>query len=158
MQNIASIITIAGAAAIIGTSFDVIRMLVLVGVISVWDIIAVKSQVMTTLVDSMPERVPLAISTDSHDKKPLIKEKFDSDSDDYVYSFELGNADVIFPLSLAIAALEYGVVTSIFVITFSIFFTFLMFHILMLKAIRVFSALPPACGGAFIGLCVGLLF
>ncbi len=156
IQNIASIFTIAGAAAIIGSSFDVVRILILVCIISVWDIIAVKSKVMTSLVDNMPQRVPLSISTDSKSSKVMSKEEFER-SNDIVYSFELGNADVIFPLSLAIAAIDYGILASIFVISFSVFFTFFMFHVLMVKKIRVFSALPPAVGGAILGLGLGLL-
>ena len=143
MQNFAIILAVAGIGATIGTLLPFEAVLILLAVLSVYDVIAVyRTKHMVSMFRGVIENgTPLAL---------IIPEKL-SDSRTKVKHATpgtgrfllLGTGDIAFPLVFAVSALKFGLVSALSVILGAFVGLFCIHLLLLQKKYGAIPALPP---------------
>ncbi len=155
-QNLALIFAVAGISATLGLFFSFEAVLVILAVLSVYDVIAVyRTQHMITLFKGLLEKgVPFSIIVPDRagDVKAHVKEAQPGTGRFLL----LGTGDIAFPIVFAVAALKFGVLTSISVIFGAFVGLFFIHLILMQKKIGAIPALPPIVFFSLIAFVISL--
>lgn len=154
IHNIAIVIAVAGIGTYIGAGFTAWQILIIIAVLSVYDIIAVfRTKHMVKMFTKLTvQGATFSIIIPGQLKNiggRLSKVKLDGD-----YSF-LGTGDIALPLMLAVAALKMGWQYSLAVVAGALIGMIAM-HLLQvkLKYDKPVAALPPIGGGAILGFLV----
>jgi presenilin-like A22 family membrane protease len=157
VQNLTIMIAIAGIGASIGLMIPVPAIIVLLAVLSIYDIIAVyKTKHMVTLFKGMVERgVPLSLVVP--DKAHKLKSKIKHAKPGTGEFLMLGTGDIAFPVIFAVSALQYGLLSSICVIIGAFVGLAVVHVILTLKGKGAVPALPPIAVFSILGFVVSLL-
>jgi presenilin-like A22 family membrane protease len=147
-QNIAMLLSIIGVGALIGASLGFLPALILLGLLTVYDVIAVfKTKHMVTMAQEITKQqlaFTLAIPTPKH-------------------VFQLGGGDLVMPLVFSIAVLrEFGPVVAIATVLGSMITLTVFFAWLFNRPGKAYPALPPVTLGAILGwslaVIIGVLF
>ena len=157
-QNIAIGLAICGAGVILGLSITVWQVLILLAVLSVYDIIAVwKTKHMIKLFEGLAEKgvimaliIPSKISNIRADLRQV------KSGEEFLL---LGTGDIAFPIIFAVSALKYSIWSSIAVILGALLgLSFIHFFFIAKKERKPIPALPPIAVGSAIGFFISLLF
>ncbi|MBU1178673.1 hypothetical protein KJ903_05700 [Patescibacteria group bacterium] len=157
VHNIAIVLALAGIGAYIGTGFSAWQILIIIAILSVYDIIAVfRTKHMVKMFTKLTNKgATFSIIVPSRLKNilsRLSKVKLDGS-----YSF-LGTGDIALPLMLAVAALKMGWQYSLAVVIGALVGLIVMHWLqLKLKYNKPVAALPPIGGGAMLGFLVAHL-
>lgn len=165
-QNIAIIISISGISALLGAQLPVLAVIVLLIVLSVYDVWAVfKTKHMVTMAKGLIQRgmAPMIVMPTSwrdftKGMKEVETEKLrpvkKRPSMKYMM---LGTGDLAFPLVFAVSALTYGLLQAYAVIMGALAGIFVI-HILMTqRKFPALPALPPIAIGSIIAFGISLL-
>jgi len=158
VHNLAIIISIAGVAAYLGLILPAIAILLFLGVVSVYDIIAVfKTKHMVHMFKSMVDRgavlaliIPEKIR---HVHKRIGTVDHHKSKHEVVF---LGTGDAAFPSMLAVSALPLGLYPAIGVVIGALLGVVVV-HFLLMKLQKPLPALPPIAALSAAGLLVGML-
>lgn len=145
-QNIALIFSVAGAGAVIGTSMDLLPIMIFILILSVYDFISVfitKHMIyMAKAITETPTAFTAAI--------PCKQGKFE-------HVYQLGGGDLVMPLVISSSVLiNYGFKEMLFTSAGSFIALMILFYFVMKKPIAL-PALPPICAGSLIGFAIGLI-
>ncbi len=147
-QNIAILLSIIGIGSLIGASLGFLPAIILLGLLTIYDVIAVfKTKHMVTMAKEITKQklaFTMAIPTQKH-------------------LFQLGGGDLVMPLMFTIAVLrEFGLVTAIATMAGSMIVLVLFFAWLFQRPGKAYPALPPVTLGAILGwslaTIIGVLF
>ena len=147
-QDIAMLISIIGVGALIGANIGFLPALILLGLLTVYDVIAVfKTKHMVTMAKEIVKQqlaFTLAIPTPKH-------------------VFQLGGGDLVMPLMFSVAVLrEFGLVVALATVLGSMITLTAFFAWLFNRPGRAYPALPPVTLGAILGwslaVVIGVLF
>lgn len=146
-QNIALIFAVAGAGAVIGSSFSVLPVMVFIFLLSCYDFFSVFiSKHMIYLAKAITEK-PTAFTA----AIPTKTKKF-------THTFQLGGGDLVIPLVFAVSVLNaHGLTSALFSLVGALIALILLFKFIMKKPGIALPALPPLAAGAFIGFALSLL-
>ena len=146
-QNIALVISVAGAGAVIGASFGVFPVMIFILLLSAYDFFSVfVSKHMVYLAKAITQR-PTAFTA----AIPCKTKKF-------THTFQLGGGDLVIPLVFAVSVLNaHSLFNAVFALAGSLIALILLFLFIMKKPGIALPALPPVAAGAFIGFAVSLL-
>lgn len=146
-QNIALIVSVAGAGAVIGVSFGVLPVMVFILLLSAYDFFSVFiSKHMVYLAKAITER-PTAFTA----AIPCKTKKF-------THTFQLGGGDLVIPLVFAISVMNaHGLFNAIFALAGALIALILLFWFIIKKPGIALPALPPIAAGAFIGFAISLI-
>ena len=156
-QNIALGLAICGAGVMIGLGLTVWQVLILLAILSVYDIIAVwKTKHMIALFKGLAERgVIMALIIPSKIKDTLTDLKQVKPGEEFLL---LGTGDISFPIIFAVSALKFSLWSSIAVILGALLgITFIHFVFIARKERKPVPALPPIAVGSAIGFFISLL-
>lgn len=156
-HNLALIITIAGVGVTLGLSFTFSTILLLLGIFSMYDILAVyRSSHMVKLFKGMAEKgVILAVIIPNTLKKVKSKSHEFRPGQGLLI---LGTGDLAFPLLLAVSALKFSIVSAWFIAGGAIFGSGLVYFLLSTqKSNRAMPALPPIAFCSVLGFIVSLM-
>lgn len=157
LNNLLNILALAGIGAVLGLSFDSRILLLILGILSVYDFIAVyKTKHMIKMAKTMIEEgvvMGLAI--------PKELKGF-SDKMNGIKMGErhliLGGGDIVGPLILSVSVINQGIVHSVLVGVFSLFgIVFTLFIFSLQKKRKAMPALPPIVFFSIIGYLINLL-
>ncbi|MCK4327333.1 MAG: hypothetical protein KAW41_02540 [Candidatus Diapherotrites archaeon] len=142
-QNVAILLSIIGVGALLGAQLGFLPAIILLGLLTVYDVIAVfKTKHMVTMAKEITKQqlaFTLAIPTKKH-------------------TFQLGGGDLVMPLVFSVAVLrEFGLVTALSTVTGSMLCLILFFAWLFKRPGRAYPALPPVTLGAIIGWSIAVL-
>ncbi len=146
-QNTALIFAVAGAGAIIGSSFSVLPVMLFILLLSVYDFFSVFiSKHMVYLAKAITEK-PTAFTA-------AIPTK----TNEYTHTFQLGGGDLVIPLVFAVSVLNaHGLASALSSLAGALIALILLFKFIMKKPGLALPALPPLAAGAFIGFALSLL-
>ncbi len=158
-QNVAAMVSGAGAAALLGASFGVVPSLVFLVLLCVYDFISVfVTKHMITLAKELTKR-PMAFTIASPHK--FKRAKFFGPKGHKkrkkIHVFQLGVGDIVIPLMFSISLLrDFTIVSSLLTIAGStIALLMLIYH--MSKHPRPLPALPFITVGTLMGFAISLL-
>ncbi len=153
-QNLTLVIAVAGISASLGLFFSIPAVLIILAVLSVYDVIAVyRTQHMITLFKGLLEKgVPFSIIVP--DKVADVKVKVKEAQPGTGRFLLLGTGDIAFPIIFSVAALRFGLQTSISVIVGAFVGLFFIHLILMQKKVGAIPALPPIVFFSLIGFII----
>lgn len=162
VHNLVIIISVSGVALYLGLFIPVTALLILLGIVAVYDVIAVfKTKHMITMFQDMAKRgavMALVIP----EKLSLAKEKLKSAKSsmgkkisDRSFIF-IGTGDAAFPTMLAVSALRNGLAPAIGAAVGAVC-GMIAVHFILLKLERPLPALPPIAVGSSLGYLIGLL-
>ena len=155
-QNLALIFAVAGISATLGLFFSIEAVLIILAVLSVYDVIAVyRTKHMIALFKGLLEKgVPFSIIVPDSVSDVSVSVK---DAQPGTGRFLLlGTGDVAFPIIFAVAALKFGIMSSLSVIA-GAFIGLLSIHfLLMQKKVGAIPALPPIVFFSLIGFIISL--
>jgi len=160
VHNLVIVIAIAGVSVYLGLLLPAMAVLVLLAVLSVYDVIAVfKTKHMITMFKHMAERgamFSLIIPHGSMTSKGKVKDiKLGKSSKDRG-AVIIGTGDAAFPTILAVSAATYGVGVSICV-GIGALVGLVAVHFILMKTQRPLPALPPIALGSAAGFLIGVL-
>lgn len=142
-QNLTLVFAIAGISATLGLFFSIQAVLVILAVLSVYDVIAVyRTKHMITLFKGLLEKgVPFSIIIPDKisDVKVNVKDARPGEGK----FLHLGTGDIAFPIIFAVSALRFGITASLSVIFGAFVGLFFIHLILMQKKVGAIPALPP---------------
>jgi len=154
IHDVVIILGLAGAASILGLSFDPKVVIVLLVIFSIYDFIAVyKTKHMIKMAKEMIEKgviLGLVIPIKILDFRKSLKEvksggKF----------LILGGGDVVFPLLLAVSLISEGILNSFIVALFALFGLFVSYWLFISQKTRQpIPALPPIALFSIIGYLI----
>jgi presenilin-like A22 family membrane protease len=157
-QNLAIIFSIAGISAYLGLSLTVIQVIILLLVLSIYDVIAVyKTKHMVEMFKTLAQSgavFSLVVPDKIRDFSVGVK-----DVKPGSHFLFLGTGDLAFPIIFSISALKVGLISSVFIILgafFGLGLINLYFHISKRK--MPVAALPPIALGAIVGYLISLIF
>jgi len=141
-QNIAILLSIMGVGSLLGATLGVIPAMVLLGLLAVYDVIAVfKTKHMITLAKEVIKQ-KLAFTVAIPTSKRV---------------YQLGGGDLVMPLIFTVAVLrEYGPMEAVVTVTGAMLGLVALFALLIKKPGKAYPALPPVAIGSFIGLGIAL--
>lgn len=157
-QNIAIGLAISGAGVMLGLNIQVWEVLVLLVILSVYDIIAVwKTKYMMTLFKGLEEKgVIMAFIIPSKIKDVFANLNRVQTGEEFLI---LGTGDVVFPIIFAVSALKYSLWSSIAIILGALLgLSFIHFFFIARKERKPIPALPPISIGSALGFFISLLF
>lgn len=142
-QNIAIIASIIGVGALLGATLGFLPALILLGLLTVYDVIAVfKTKHMVTMAKEIVKQklaFTMAIPTKGH-------------------VFQLGGGDLVMPLVFSVAVLrEFGAVTAFATVFGSMIALMIFFAWLVNKPGKAYPALPPVTIGAIVGWALAVI-
>lgn len=142
-QNIAVLLSIIGVGSLIGASLGFLPAIILLGLLTIYDVIAVfKTKHMVTMAKEITKQklaFTMAIPTKKH-------------------VFQLGGGDLVMPLVFSIAVLrEFGLVTALATVTGSMVTLILFFAWLFNRPGKAYPALPPVTIGAIVGWSIAVI-
>jgi len=142
-QNLALLLSVMGVGALLGASLGVLPALVLLGLLTVYDVIAVfKTKHMVKMAKAIVKQklaFTFAIPTKKH-------------------VFQLGGGDLVMPLVFTISVLrEFGLGNALFVMFFSMLALMALFGYLVKRPGKAYPALPPVTIGAITGFMLSIL-
>ena len=142
-QNIAILLSIIGVGALLGASLGFLPALILLGLLTIYDIIAVfKTKHMVTMAKEITKQklaFTLAIPTKKH-------------------LFQLGGGDLAMPLVFSVAVLrEFGLTTALATVAGSMVVLVMFFAWLAKKPGKAYPALPPVTIGAILGWAIAVI-
>ena len=142
-QNVAMLLSIIGVGAMIGASLGFLPALILLGLLTIYDVIAVfKTKHMVTMAKEIIKQklaFTMAIPTKNH-------------------TFQLGGGDLAMPLVFSVAVLrEFGMATALATVGGSMLFLVIFFAWLSKKPGKAYPALPPVTLGAIAGWAIAVL-
>jgi len=161
-QNIALILSVSGAGAILGASMGILPTLILMLLLAIYDFIAVfLTKHMVYLAKAVTERptaftaaIPYKFSKPTHvksiqtGKKQLKK----------AHTFQLGGGDFAIPLVFTSSILVNHSVTSAIITSIGATLSlFILFYMVMKEPGRPLPALPPICAGATIAFLLSTM-
>lgn len=164
-QNIAIVIAIAGVSAQLGIFLTVPAVIVLLIVLSVYDVWAVfKTKHMVGMAKGLMQRgmMPMIVLPSSwkdftHSMRKVESEKLKPAKKHSLRYMLLGTGDLAFPLVFAVSALSYGLVQAYAVIIGALA-GIVAIHLLMTsKKFPALPALPPIAAGSIIAFAISLL-
>lgn len=142
IQNVASVLAVSGAGALLGSSLGVIPVLVFIILLSTYDLVAVfYTKHMVTMAKAIVKR-RLAFTVAMPTR---------------VHTFQLGTGDLFVPLMLSVSAYgALGLIQAISVIAGAFFGFFILFLHASRKPGKPLPALPPVCAfsAGFLALSV----
>lgn len=157
IQNAVIIISVAGISAWLGLSFSLLAILVILLILSIYDVIAVyKTKHMVSMFRDLMEKgvyfstiVPERTEQLSHNLTEVQPEK------GFLF---LGTGDTAIPLMFAVSALPFKLISSLAIMIGALLGIFAM-HLLFIsqKERRPMPALPPIALGSIIGFLVSLI-
>lgn len=156
-QNIAMLFTIAGISASVGAALSVPVILVMLGILSIYDVIAVyKTEHMVKMFKTLMKKgVMLAIIVPA--KLSDVSQRI-SDIKVGKGVMMLGTGDISFPLMFAVAVLKVSWIASLGVILGAWAGLFVIYYLLSAQRERKpMPALPPIALGSLLGFLVSIL-
>ena len=156
-QNITLMLAVAGISASLGLFFSIQAILVILAVLSVYDVIAVyKTQHMITLFKGLLEKgVPFSLIVP--DKASDIHVNVKDAQPGTGRFLLLGTGDIAFPIIFGVAALRFGIASAVSVIIGAFVGLFFIHVILMKKRIGAIPALPPIVFFSLVGFIISLI-
>ncbi|MEM0372601.1 MAG: presenilin family intramembrane aspartyl protease [archaeon] len=144
-QNVALVISVAGAGAVVGVSFAILPILVFMLLLSVYDFISVFITKHMVYIAKAITETPTAFTAAIPCKKPK-------------HVFQLGGGDLMMPLAFSASVLNYhGPISALFASAGAFATMILLFYFVLKKPGQALPALPPICAGACIGFALSLL-
>ena len=156
-HNLALVITIAGVGVTLGLSFSFSTILLLLGVFSMYDVLAVyRTSHMVNMFKGMANKgVILAVIIPNSLKKVKAKANDFRPGQGLLI---LGTGDLAFPLLLAVSALKFSIVSAWFIKSGAILGAGLVYILLSTqKSTRAMPALPPIAVCSVLGFVVSLM-
>ncbi len=155
-QNLALMIAIAGISASLGLLFPLPAVLVILAVLSVYDVIAVyRTKHMLTLFKGLLDSgTPFAIIVP--DKDSSIHEQVSSAKPGTGKFLMLGTGDLAFPIIFAVSALPLGIMSSLAILVGALVGMFTVHVILTQKKTGAIPALPPIIFTSLVAFMVSL--
>ncbi len=157
-QNIAIGLAISGASVMLGLSITVWQVLILLAILSVYDIIAVwKTKHMIKLFKGLAERgVIMALIIPSKISNIWANLRQVKPGEEFLL---LGTGDIAFPIIFAVSALKYSIWSSVAIILGALLgLSFIHFFFIAKKERKPIPALPPIAVGSALGFFISLLF
>lgn len=163
-HNFAIILAVAGVSAQLGIMLTVPAVIILLIVLSVYDVWAVfKTKHMVKMAKGLiqrgmpptiiiPENIGALGAPIAHVRAEKLRRKADKGK-----FLLLGSGDLAFPLIFAVAALEYGLQTSFAIIVGALAGILIVHYLLAKGKIRALPALPPIAAGSIIAFLISLL-
>jgi presenilin-like A22 family membrane protease len=141
-QNASILLSIIGVGALLGASLGVLPALILLGLLSIYDVIAVfKTKHMVTMAKEITKQqlaFTMAIPTRKH-------------------TFQLGGGDLVMPLIFTVAVLrEFGVGVAVATMASSMLALTALFAFILRTPGKAYPALPPVTIGALLGFSAAL--
>ncbi len=160
VHNLVIIIAIAGVSIYLGLLLPAMAVLILLALLSVYDIIAVfKTKHMITMFKGMASKGAMLSLIIPHGKETHRKKvkdiKLGANSADCGVVI-LGTGDAAFPAILAVASYPEGLLVSALV-GIGALLGMIAVHFILMKADRPLPALPPIAFGAVLGYLIGIL-
>ncbi len=156
-QNVALVIAVAGISATLGLFFPIYAVLVILAVLSIYDVIAVyRTQHMLTLFKGLLEKgVPFSIIVPdkARDVSVNVKEAQPGTGQFLL----LGTGDIAFPIIFAVSAFEFGLLSALSVVVGAFVGLFFIHIILMQKRVGAIPALPPIVFFSLVGFIISLI-
>ncbi len=142
-QNVAILLSIIGVGALLGASLGFLPALILLGLLAVYDVLAVfQTKHMVTMAKEIVKQklaFTMAIPTKGH-------------------VFQLGGGDLVMPLVFSVAVLrEFGLVAAASTVIGSIAVLMAFFAWLVDRPGKAYPALPPITIGAILGWAAAVL-
>jgi len=158
-QNLAIVISIIGASSYLGLGLTSLQVLILLIVLSVYDVIAVHfSGHMVSMFKNLAQGgaiFSIIIPSKFKNLSAKIKEKGINTSGDFMY---LGTGDLAFPLIFSASLLKENIVASLFVIFGSFLGVNLIYaYFYITKTRKPVAALPPIAFGCILGYLLSFL-
>jgi presenilin-like A22 family membrane protease len=143
LQNIASVVAVSGAGALLGSSLGVIPILTFMALLSVYDFISVfYTKHMVTLAKAVVSK----------------KLSFTVAMPTKVHTFQLGTGDLFIPLMLSVSTLgSFGLAHALFVSLGALIGFYALFIYASKTPGRALPALPPICASCAIFLSLSLI-
>jgi len=157
VQNLVIIISIAGVSAWLGLSFSLSAMIMIMAILSIYDVIAVyKTKHMVSMFRGLMEK-GVYFSTVVPEKTGQLKTNLTEVEPVKGFLF-LGTGDMAFPLMFAVSALPFKLISSIAIMIGALAGIFVL-HLLFLfqKERKPMPALPPIALGTIIGFLVSMM-
>lgn len=157
-QNIAIGLAISGTGVMLGLAIQIWQVLILLAVLSVYDIIAVwKTKHMIKLFKGLAERgVIMALIIPSKIANVFADLRQVRPGEEFLL---LGTGDIVFPIIFAVSALKYSIWSSVAIILGALLgLSFIHFFFIARKERKPVPALPPIAIGSALGFFVSLLF
>ena len=142
-QNIAILLSVMGVGSLLGASLGVFPALILLGLLTIYDVVAVfKTKHMVKMAKAIIKQ-KLAFTFAIPTKKHL---------------FQLGGGDLVMPMVFTISVLrEFGLLNALFVMFFSMLSLTIFFAWLSKKPGKAYPALPPVTIGALFGFMFSII-
>jgi len=142
-QDVAILLSIIGVGALLGASLGFLPALILLGLLAVYDVLAVfQTKHMVTMAKEIVKQklaFTMAIPTKGH-------------------VFQLGGGDLVMPLVFSVAVLrEFGMVAAIATVVGSMVVLMAFFAWLVNRPGKAYPALPPVTIGAILGWALAVL-
>jgi len=146
-QNVAVILAVSGAGAIIGGSLGVLPVIIFLLLLSIYDFVSVfLTKHMVYMAKAITER-PMAFTA-----AVPVKTK------GYSHTFQLGGGDLVMPLILAVSVLgRYGLPHAIFTAVGAFAALGLLFSYVLRNPGQPLPALPPVSAGACLGMLAAVM-
>jgi presenilin-like A22 family membrane protease len=157
MHNIAIILSVSGIAAELGFAMSFANVIILISVLSVYDVIAVyQTKHMIRMFKGMVNKgLLLAIIVPFKRKLWLTKTETVKPKKGFLL---LGTGDLAFPLILAVSAVKYSIISSYFIAIGATFGAGIVFYLLVnQQQHKAIPALPPIAVCSILGFLVSLL-
>ena len=157
-QNLVMIFAIAGIGATLGLMFSLEAVLIILAILSVYDVIAVyRTKHMVSMFSGLIKKgVPFSLVIP--DKITDIKESLKDAQPGTGRFLLLGTGDVAFPIIFAVSALKYGLFASISVIIGAFVGIFFIHLILLQKKYGAIPALPPIVMFSLLAFIINLVY
>ena len=155
-QNIALIIAIAGISATLGLLFPLEAVLVILAVLSVYDVVAVyRTKHMITLFEGLLKSgTPFALVIP--DKNVSVHQDIKNAQPGTGKFLMLGTGDLAFPIIFAVSALSIGLINSAAIIVGALFGMLSIHLILAKRGSGAIPALPPIIFASLIAFIISL--
>jgi len=166
VQNTAILIAIAGVGAQLGLLLPVTAVIVLLIILSVYDVIAVfRTKHMVKMFTGLMEKgvalslvIPEKTSDLTRNMKRITEEKLKAHAEGKKHKIMmLGTGDVAFPIVFAVSALDYGLHQSYGVIIGALAGVLIIHLIMRNSNIRALPALPPIAACTIAGFLISFL-
>jgi len=165
-QNISMIIAVAGVSAQLGVLLTVPAVIILLIILSVYDVWAVfKTKHMIHLAKGLIQRgmppmivMPTSWKDFTRSMQEVQMEKLKPSKGRTMKYMMLGTGDLAFPLVFAVAALQYSLFSAYAVVAGALA-GIVIIHVILTtqKQIRALPALPPIAIGSIIAFAISLL-
>jgi presenilin-like A22 family membrane protease len=157
MHNLAIVLAISGISAELGFAVSFTTILVLMAVLSIYDVLAVyqTKHMITMFKDLMDRGVVLSIIIPIKFQDFLKRTDIAHPKKGFMF---LGTGDLAFPLIFAISALKFSMHSSLFIIGGATVGAALVFYLLVNQTQRrALPALPPIAICSFVGFVLSLI-